>query len=222
MQFRCRPNGDRMLLVEFEEEISLKVNNAVHRLARILESQRISGVVECIPSYRTLGVVYDPVLIPFRDLADRLRALSNEVTVLPSFMPKRVEIPVCYGGEFGPDLDFVASHNQRSPEEVVKIHSEKEYQVFLIGFAPGFPYLGELPSTIAAPRLPEPRRCVPAGSVAIGGSQTGIYPIESPGGWRIIGRTSLRLFDPGREFPFLLNAGDQVVIRPICQEEYDA
>jgi inhibitor of KinA len=222
MQCRCLPNGDRMLLVEFEEEISLRVNNAVHRLARVLESQRILGVVECIPAYRTLGVVYDPILVPPGYLADRLRALSNEVTPLPSLMPKRVEIPVCYGGEFGPDLDFVASHNQRSPEEVIQIHSGKEYQVFLIGFTPGFPYLGELPSAIAAPRLPEPRRCVPAGSVAIGGLQTGIYPIESPGGWRIIGRTSLRLFDLERESPFLLNTGDQVVFRPIRQEEFDA
>ena len=180
----------------------------VHRMAKQVESQRIFGVEECIPSYCSLGIVYDPGLISFRDLENELRSLETKLIDSIDFHPKRVEIPVCYGGEWGPDLQFVAAHNHLSQEEVIKIHSEREYQVFLLGFMPGFPYLGELPFSIATPRLTDPRDRVAAGSVAIGGSQTGIYPIESPGGWRIIGRTALKLFDPAREFPFLLNAGD--------------
>ncbi len=222
MRYHCVPNGDRMVLVEFEEEISIELNSEVHRLARDVESRKVFGVEECIPSYRSLGIMYNPSLISFRKLENELQSLGSGLTDSPSFCPKRIEIPVCYGGKWGPDLGFVAAHNHLSPEEVIRIHCLKEYHVFLIGFVPGFPYLGELPPSIAAPRLSDPRNRVPAGSVAIGGCQTGIYPIETPGGWRIIGRTSLRLFDPSREVPFLLSAGDQVQFLPIpAEEEFD-
>src|SRR5262249_50291792 len=127
-----------------------------------------------------------------------------------TYSPRVIEVPTIYGGEFGPDLDFVAQYHNLTPEEVIRIHSERDYRVFMLGFTPGFPYLGEVDERIATPRLDIPRKRVPAGSVGIAAKQTGIYPIESPGGWRLIGQTSLTLFDPGREPPFLIDAGDTV------------
>src|SRR5438552_108257 len=222
MRRRYIANGDRMILIEFSEGISKEINLQVHQMASVLETTRISGVVEWVPSYRTLGILYDPLETSFQDLIeslDQIKDLSGQAQAGPS---RRIEIPVAYGGKMGPDLDFVAQHNQLSTEEVIRLHTATDYLVYLLGFTPGFPYLGGMATQIATPRRVEPRSRVPAGSVAIGGNQTGIYPIESPGGWRIIGRTPLKLFDLNREDPFLLRAGDRVRFCSITLDEFQS
>jgi KipI family sensor histidine kinase inhibitor len=182
-------------------------------LAAALEAAALAdplfGLGEAVPGYSTLLVHYDPLVLNYAEVEARVRAclISDSVSLR---QPRRVEIPVVYGGKEGPDLDFVVQHSGLSAEEVVRIHTSREYPVFLMGFTPGFPYLGGMDPAIAAPRLPTPRSRVPAGSVGIAGAQTGVYPLESPGGWRIIGRTPLRLFDPLRAEPFLLAPGDLV------------
>jgi inhibitor of KinA len=220
MNRRYCPNGDRMVLVEFADEISPAGHSQVLLLAAALETVSIPGVIEWIPSYRSLGVVYDPKRISYHDLVARLKTLDGSSATLQPVPSTDVEIPVCYGGEMGRDLSFVAQHHQLSLEEVIQIHTDADYRVYLLGFTPGFPYLGGMSPRIATPRLDEPRLQVPAGSVAIGGNQTGIYPTESAGGWRLIGRTPLKLFDLGREAPFLLNVGDSVHFRAITAEEF--
>lgn len=220
MKRRYCPNGDRMVLVELPEEISLAVHSQVLWLASELGKFAMGGVVEWIPSYRSLGVVYDPDQISYHDLVARLKELESSSNPSTQTASSRVEIPVCYGGEMGPDLSFVAQHNQLSAEEVIQIHTSMDYRVYLLGFSPGFPYLGGMSPRITTPRLDEPRLRVPEGSVAIGGNQTGIYPSETPGGWRLIGRTPLRVFDLKRGSPFLLNAGDGVRFRAITPHEF--
>ena len=220
MQRRYLASGDRMVLVEFPEEISQEVNSQVHEMAAVVETTRIPGVVEWVPAYRTLGIVYNPMETSFRSLIESLEQIEGLGGQAQAGRSRRIEIPVSYGGEMGPDLDFVAQHNQLTTDEVIRLHTASEYLVYLLGFTPGFPYLGGMAPEIAAPRLEEPRSHVPAGSVAIGGSQTGIYPIESPGGWRIIGRTPLKLFDLSRNSPFLLKAGDSVRFLSITLEEF--
>ena len=219
MRKRYCPNGDRMVLVELPEEISAAVHGQVLALVRELERAPVRGVVEWIPSYRSLGVVYDPHQISYSDLVTHLKAIETSSPTEP-LVSSCIEIPVCYGGQMGPDLNFVAHHNQLSIEEVIQIHTGAEYRVYLLGFSPGFPYLGGMSHRITAPRLEEPRLRVPAGSVAIGGSQTGIYPTSGPGGWRVIGKTPVRLFDLGRENPFLLKPGNGVRFRAITENEY--
>src|SRR2546428_2695328 len=220
MQRRYLASGDRMVLVEFPEEISQEVNSQVHEMAAVVETTRIPGVVEWVPAYRTLGIVYNPMETSFRSLIESLEQIEGLGGQAQAGRSRRIKIPVSYGGEMGPDLDFVAQHNQLTTDEVIRLHTASEYLVYLLGFTPGFPYLGGMAPEIAVPRLEEPRSHVPAGSVAIGGSQTGIYPIESPGGWRIIGRTPLKLFDLSRNSPFLLKAGDSVRFRSITLEEF--
>jgi len=220
MKSRYCANGDRMVLVELPEEISLAVHSQVLSLASELERSAIPGVLEWVPSYRSLGVVYDPAQISFQEIVARLKALEGSSSSNTQTGSGCVEIPVCYGGAMGPDLSFVAQYNQLSSEEVIQIHAGGDYRVYLLGFSPGFPYLGGMSPRITAPRLAEPRLRVPAGSVAIGDRQTGVYPAESPGGWRLIGRTPLRLFDLRRSKPFLLNAGDGVRFRAITAYEF--
>jgi inhibitor of KinA len=207
---RCA--GDRVLVAELGDGISPRVNARVRAFCRALEARRVSGVVELVPTYRCVAVHYRPEEIARRALETEILAAAREAgeSALP---PARlVEIPVIYDG---PDLDFVAAHARLSAEEVVRVHSAPEYLVHMLGFTPGFPYLGGMDERIAAPRLDKPRLRIPAGSVGIAGAQTGVYPIESPGGWRLIGRTSLKLFDPTREPPFLLDAGDRVRFVPV-------
>ncbi len=212
-----QPCGDSSLLVTLGEEISLSVNRRVHALAQRLREGQIAGLRECVPGYATLRVDYDPleasldVLLPC--IQSALDALSEE-TPLPA---REVIIPVHYGGEDGPDLPFVAQHTGLSEEEVIRRHTAGIYPVFLMGFLPGFPYLGGMDESLATPRLDTPRQRVPAGSVGIAGKQTGVYPLESPGGWRLIGRTRMPLFDVSKEPPFLLQPGD--VVRFVAVEE---
>jgi inhibitor of KinA len=184
-------------------------------------------LVEVVPAYVTVTVFYDPLEFSRADedaftmICDAVRSCASAHT--PEADPGREwEIPVCYGGEFGPDLDQIAEHCGLGTDEVVSLHSGAEYLVHAIGFTPGFPFLGGLPARLATPRRSTPRTRVPAGSVGIGGAQTGVYPTTSPGGWQILGRSPLTLFHPERSHPSLVRPGDRVRFRKISREEFDA
>ena len=211
--------GDRALLVELGDGISPLVNKKVRELFLCLKNNRVEGVVETVPGYRSLLIVYDPLKTTLSALKESLGKLRK--TIDRSEIPKlrTLEIPVVYGGEYGPDLDWVAEFHRVPPEEVIRLHTGTTYRVYMIGFTPGFAYMGELPDTIATPRKETPRTSVPRGSVGIAQSQTGVYPVESPGGWQIIGLTPLRLFDPAKWPPTPLEMGDRVKFFPIKEEE---
>ena len=217
---RFRLAGDRGLLVEFGDGIDLAVNRKVRAAALALEDPLPAGVIEIVPTYRSLLIVYDPMRTGPSDLEHMLLRLVEKIDESRIPEPKTVEIPVCYGGEFGPDIAFVAEAHGLRLEEVVRIHSEPAYPVYMIGFTPGFPFLGGLPEALHTPRLETPRTHVPEGSVGIANAQTGVYPVASPGGWRLIGRTPLRLFAPEREDPFRYAAGDRIRFVPISPEKY--
>jgi inhibitor of KinA len=230
------PLGDSALVIRFGDRIDPEIHGRVMSGLAAIERCGLPEITDIVPSYASLTVHYDPArcrngnnasvpLLPYHRLAMELLKILDglpESGAAPSPPLRSIEIPVCYGGLYGPDLEAVADHNGMTPEEVIALHSEARYRVYLIGFAPGFPYLGGMPERIAMPRRPSPRPRVPAGSVAIGGAQTGIYPIDSPGGWHIIGRTPLRLFSPERMPPALLFAGDAVRFRCISPEEFAA
>ena len=211
--------GDRALLVELGDEISPLVNTKVRELFLCLKNNRVEGVVETMPGYRSLLIVYDPLKITLSALKERLNKLHTTIDRSEIPKPRTLEIPVVYGGECGPDLNWVAEYHKLSPEEVVRFHTGTTYQVYMIGFTPGFAYMGQLPEAIATPRRETPRTAVPRGSVGIAQSQTGVYPVESPGGWQIIGRTPLRLFDPEKWPPTPLEMGDLVKFLSIKEEE---
>ena len=220
MSVRFLPAGDRGLVVEFGNEVSSAISAQVRTLDADLAAARIPGVVEAVPTYRSLGIEYDPSEISFEALQAHVREVLAKLDpgVLPP--PRRVRIPTIYGGEYGPDLPFVAEHACLSQAEVIRLHSQTVYHVYMIGFAAGFAYLGGLPERLHTPRLPSPRIRVPKGSVGIGGNQTGAYPAETPGGWRLIGRTYLELFDPSQEIPTPMVPGDEVEFVPITEAEY--
>lgn len=213
--------GDTSLSVEFGNEISEEISRKVRAFRLALEKAAVPGVVETVPTYRSLMVHYDPAVIRYGKIRERLERLLDEADDAALPPGAVLEIPVLYGGEMGPDLPFVAAHAGLSEEEVIRIHSGTDYLIYMLGFTPGFAYLGGMSERIAAPRLTEPRVLIPAGSVGIAGTQTGIYPIDSPGGWRLIGRTPLKMYDPGREKPFLAEAGQYVRFCPVTQDEYD-
>ena len=207
---RILPVGDAALTVEFGDQIRPDLNNKVYALERAINLSTLPGIVEMVPSYRSLLIAFDPLSSDLPAMKERIAALLpllNEGEEVPS---REVEIPVRYGGANGPDLAFVAEYNQLTPQEVIQLHTSRTYPIYMMGFTPGFPYLGGMDLRIAAPRLETPRTLVPAGSVGIAGEQTGIYSINSPGGWRIIGRTDMKLFNPTSETPFLLAPGDRI------------
>jgi KipI family sensor histidine kinase inhibitor len=207
-----RPASDRSLLISIGDQISLETHYHVRLLVESLGSVR--GILNLHPAYTSVLVDFDPRLRTHEEVEGLVRA-RMETAVHSAPPPARVvEIPVHYGGDDGPDLGDVANHTGLSPERVVELHAAAEYLVYFVGFSTCFPYLGGLPPELATPRLSAPRKHVPVGSVAIGGSQAGIYPLASPGGWRLIGRTSLRLFDPEGSPPPLLRMGDHVRFRP--------
>ncbi len=206
--------GDSAILVRLGDEIDIKTNQHVHALANLLATSSISGIIETVPAYATLLVHYDPLILSFAQIKDHLRAKISQAEVTTSRPPRRVEVPVRYGGESGPDLESVASHCGLQVEDVIRIHSEKIYTVYMMGFTPGYPYMGKLDDALVMPRLDTPRTRVPAGTVAIAGSQTGIYSVESPGGWNLIGWTPLKLFDLESDSPFLFSPGDEVKFIP--------
>lgn len=223
------PMGDNALIVELGDAISESTHLRVQAAWRALAAEPLPGVSEAVPAYTTVTLFYDPALVvragaPAEEIVTWLGARVRERLKHPpkaaNTKPRTVEVPVGYGGDLGPDLGRVAAQAKLSSEEVVKRHARAEYRVHLIGFAPGFPYLGGLPKELVTPRHAKPRMAVPAGSVGIGGEQTGIYPQVTPGGWNLIGRTPLRLFRPHEDPPVLLQPGDIVKFRPVSSEEF--
>jgi len=211
-----RPASDRSLLIVFGDEISLDAHRQVKLLTRSLEGVR--GILNLHPAYASVLVDFDPRLRTHSEVEDLVRERMESASHAADVPARTVEIPVSYGGEFGPDLDDVARHTGLSPSRVVELHAAADYVVYFVGFSTCFPYLGGLPLELATPRLSAPRKHVPVGSVAIGGSQAGIYPLGSPGGWRLIGRTALRLFDPEGSPPPLLRMGDRVRFIPVPED----
>jgi KipI family sensor histidine kinase inhibitor len=207
-------------MVSFGNSATLDAHRRVLKLLRLLEREPVRGVRNLHPAYCSILLVFDPVTRTHEHiqaaLGDYLARLDT--VLLPE--PPTVEIPVCYGGEFGPDLEGVAEAHAMSVQQVVELHSSADYIVYFLGFVPGFAYLGGLPEQLATPRLATPRKRVPAGSIAIGGGHTGIYPFETPGGWRLIGKTPLAIFDPNREHMSRLAMGDHVRFRPISSGEF--
>ena len=212
--------GDRGLLVEYGDGIDPVINNKVRSMAIIVEKESLKGVLEIIPTYRSLLIIYEPDTTNPIKLKTEILAYEEHLSQIKIPPPDTVEIPVCYGGEFGPDIQFVAEYNSITQDDVVRIHSEAEYRIYMIGFTPGFPFLGGLQESLHTPRLETPRFIVPEGSVGIANNQTGIYPVASPGGWQLIGRTPIRLFSPERSNPFIYKAGDRIRFKPISEEDY--
>ena len=217
---RFLPAGDKAIAVELGDSISAVTNRRVRDLLETIESQDISGVMDLVPSYRSLLVYYDPLRVSLPQLTEQLSALEQNLDPVALHAPEVVEIPTLYGMEYGPDLAHVAEHNGLTPEEIIRIHSGADYLVYMMGFTPGFPYLGGMSERIATPRLRTPRIVIPAGSVGIAEQQTGVYPIESPGGWQLIGRTPVQLFDPLKDPPVIVEAGDFIRFVPITETTY--
>lgn len=220
MILRFKPAGDKALVVECGDTISEEVNRRVRMIGWAIQQRNIPEVQEIIPTYRSLLVLYRPELIAPADLAAEINQCASEATGGEMPEPRINVIPVAYGGEYGPDLEYIAKLNGLTPAEVIELHSNRDYLIYMLGFTPGFPYLGGVADKIAAPRLTNPRLRIPAGSVGIAGKQTGIYPVESPGGWRLIGRTPLRLYDQDAARPVLLRAGDYIRFKPIDGGEF--
>ena len=221
------PLGDAAVLIRFGSSID-DCNPRVHAAAALLEAARPPGFLEVVPAYTTLAVHYDPPAVariaphrlPYDTVCDALRARLADSAAAAPLEARTVEIPVCYGDAFGPDLAAVAEHAGMTVQQAARAHAAGEYRVAMLGFLPGFPYLLGLPQLLATPRRARPRLVVPAGSVGIAGGQTGIYPFDSPGGWQLIGRTPLRLFDPTAEAPARLRPGDRVRFHAIDHDEY--
>ena len=228
--FTIYPLCEHAVTLQFSEVISEVVLQQINRYHQLINTKPFSGFKESVPAYTTLSIFYNPLQVMqaadlpgkgcFEKVSDYIGALQNEPLVDRQEEVNTVTIPVFYGGDFGPDLEYVAEHNQLSIEEVIKLHSQAIYKVYMMGFVPGFAYLGGMDEQLATPRKAVPRKATPAGSVGIAGKQTGIYPLETPGGWQLIGHTPLKLFDAYQLQPALLKAGDQVVFKRISMEEY--
>ncbi len=214
--------SDQSLLIYFGEQITIHAHEQVRRLLRLLESKPIPGVRNLHPAYCSLLVKFDPLKWRHDDLEKELRNYLGRMDKVKLPAPRQVEIPVCYGGEFGPDLREVAELHKMTPERVIELHSSATYLVYFLGFVPGFAYLGELAEELVTPRLPTPRKRVPVGSVGIAGNQTGVYPFETPGGWRLLGRTPLAMFRMDRKDLSLLSIGDRVRFVPVSREQFTA
>jgi len=217
---RFLPAGDLGILVEFGDKIDPEINQKVSKVFITLEKIAIDGITEAVPTYRSILIFYDPSKTSFERLQNEILNIEKrlgEVIIPP---PETIEIPVVYGGEYGLDIDFVAQHNHLTSEEVINIHTSGTYLIYMLGFTPGFPFLGGLSERLFTPRLKTPRAVVPAGSVGIANNQTGIYPIDSPGGWQIIGRTPIKLYNPDHENPILLKAGNYLKFKRITEAEY--
>jgi inhibitor of KinA len=229
LPLRLYPLGDAAVVLELGQAIAPATHRLIQAVAHGLAQHPPPGLREVVPAFTTLTVYYDPWVLsqisavpPYEQMASALQNLLPAARAAAAdYVPgPLVEIPVCYGGDHGPDLELVARHAQLSPEEVIAHHAAPDYLVHMVGFAPGFPYLGGLDARLATPRRAQPRPLVPAGAVGIAGAQTGIYSLPTPGGWQLIGRTPRRLFDPGRARPSLLHAGDRLRFVPISVAEF--
>jgi inhibitor of KinA len=220
MSVEIAPLGDLAVRVSFGNEIKESIHQKVQQFLLNIEEKQIKGIVEYVPTYTTLTIYYNPREISYGQLVEKIESTLNNPKASPSKKQWVYEIPVYYGGETGPDLAFVAEYHRMSEQEVVDIHTGNEYLIYMIGFVPGFPYLGGLSKQIAVPRLQHPRSKVATGSVGIGGDQTGIYPAEVPSGWRIIGITPVSLFHIEKSPPALLSAGNYVKFYSVDYSEY--
>jgi inhibitor of KinA len=222
MGFTFSPLGDGAIVIEAGTEINEEVQKRVRSIAALLESRAPAWIVEFIPAFTTVAVFYNPLAASYEAVQTDLEELLQHMEDADQSLSRTVEIPVSYGGDFGPDLEFVAAHNGLTTEQVIEIHTSGTYSVSMIGFAPGFPFISGMSEKIAAPRRDTPRLRIPERTVGIAGKQTGVYPIETPGGWQLIGRTPIRLFRPEQDIPSLLQAGDKIVFRRITEAEYHA
>lgn len=211
---RIVPMGDSALLIQLGDEIDVATNQRIHRLSALISTSPFVGFIETVPAYTTLLIHYDPLTTSLAQVGRYARQKIAQIDDWTAQKPKQVDVPTIYGGDHGIDLDAVARHCGLHIEDVIRIHSETIYTVFMMGFTPGFPYMGKLEDAIVVPRLDRPRTQVKAGTVAIAGLQTGIYSIDSPGGWQLIGWTPLQLFSPESEMPFLFSPGDRVRFIP--------
>jgi KipI family sensor histidine kinase inhibitor len=218
--YRIVPAGDSALVVEFEATIDPVVNARALAVATSLRRAELPGVRDVVTAYRSVSVQFDPLRTDLERVAAGLRMFASEAAEHPAADGPVVAIPVCYGGAFGPDLGEVARLSGFDEAEVVRRHVATLYRVYMLGFVPGFAYLGVVDEAIAAPRRASPRLRVPSGSVGIAGRQTGVYPLETPGGWRLIGRTFVKPFDAARDDPFLVRTGDRVRFHPISPDEF--
>lgn len=213
--------GDSSILIQFGNAIDPDINARIAATVQLMREQHIEGVVDMIPAFCTLLINYDPRVISYDEMKMRMEKILSVEIAAGARKKKVFEIPVCYGGEFGPDLPTIAEHAGLSEQEVIDIHTSTDYLIYMLGFLPGFTYLGGLDERIHTPRLANPRIRIPAGSVGIGGSQTGIYPMDSPGGWQLMGLTPVKTYDPEREVPILVEAGDYIRFVPVDRAEYD-
>jgi inhibitor of KinA len=217
-----RPASDRSILICFGVQITLEAHQRIRRLLRLLDLEPIAGIRNLHPAYCSLLITFDPLKWKHGELQAVLQRHLDRLDDVPLPEPREIHIPVCYGGDFGPDLCDVAAIHGITPARVIELHGSVTYIVYFCGFVPGFAYLGELPKELTTPRLQTPRLSVPAGSVGIAGNQTGVYPFATPGGWRLIGRTPLAMFRPDRADMSLLRIGDHVRFTPISPEEFQA
>ena len=215
-----RTAGDRSIVMEFANAIDPYVLSKIRSMAAAVEDQPDLFIEEILPTYCSLQFFFSPLLTTPDVLRNKLREIEKSLPPSPSVHHRRVEIPILYGGDAGADLPFVAKHNGLSQKEVIDIHSHGDYLVYMLGFTPGFAYMGGMDKRISTPRLMQPRIKIPAGSCGIAGDQTGIYPIDSPGGGQLIGKTPLKLFDPFSDHPVLLQAGDKICFVPIDEDEF--
>ncbi|WP_455243072.1 5-oxoprolinase subunit PxpB [Petrachloros mirabilis] len=219
--FRLLPLGDTALTVEFGNVIDPALNQQVIAFADVVRRAKWSGVLDVVPTYRSVTIHVDPLQLDVTTLSDRVREISAQALRESAVQSRTHHIPIIYGGEWGPDLEGVADFAKLSLAETIRLHCSVSYRVYMLGFSPGFPYMGIVPERIAMPRLATPRLAVPAGSVGIADTQTGIYPIATPGGWRLIGRTPIQLYRPGSGVPFLIKPGDWVRFEPITVQDFN-
>jgi inhibitor of KinA len=218
---RIAPAGDAALVLEFPPRIDPRINAHAIAIAETLQRRCGTAIRDAVVGFATLTVYFDPLAVDADWMEAEMREAAGQIDDATDAAGATIEVPVCYGDEFGPDLDAVAAFGSCTPEEVVTIHASGTYRVYMVGFVPGFAYLASIDARIAIPRRSTPRTSVSAGSVGIAGAQTGIYPSVTPGGWNIVGRTPLKPYDPGRAKPFLFRAGDTVRFRQISRDEYN-
>lgn len=216
------PVADQGILMQFGNVIDEKVNASIRSMVELLKEKPIRGVQEVIPTFCSLLVLYDSEKIRYQKIQKKLMSYEGKIKSDGSNKSKLYHIPVCYGESFGEDLDDVAVHAGLSTNEVIQIHSKSPYRIYMLGFLPGFAYLGGMDERIFCPRLTSPRTKIPAGSVGIGGEQTGIYPLDSPGGWRLLGRTPIPVYEPERTPAILYEAGEYIKFDPVTLKEYEA
>ncbi len=219
-QFKYLTAGDKAIIIEVGDSINEKINRVIISLEKEINNSFNDELLEVIPTYRSIMIQYNPVKITYMELLNKLKSIETNLKITENKTNKVIVIPVVYGGEYGPDIGNVAQYNNLSIKDVIKIHSSTKYLIYMLGFTAGFPYLGGLDKRIHTPRLERPRIKIEAGSIGIANNQTGIYPVDSPGGWQIIGKTPLKIFNQNSENPFLLEPGKYIRFKPISERRF--